>query len=289
MSLSDKASEIAEILVQALPYIQRYRGKTVVVKYGGNAMESNAMKSSFAQDIVLLKTIGIHPVVVHGGGPQINQLLEKIGKKSHFIDGLRVTDEETMQIVEMVLGGLVNKELVSLINQHGGNAIGLTGKDGHLIQVDPLTHTSLQRDVDLGYVGDIQQVNASVIENLQTNFIPVIAPIGVGKEGHAYNINADSAAGKIAESLKAESLILLTNIAGLLDEAKNLLPSASSIKISQLLQNGSIAGGMIPKVECALNAVNHGVNKVQMIDGRVQHAILIELLTDQGIGTLIHR
>ncbi|GBU09550.1 acetylglutamate kinase [Gammaproteobacteria bacterium] len=284
----DSAAQTAQILIEALPYIRRYAGKTIVIKYGGNAMESLEQKIQFATDIVLLKTVGLNPVVIHGGGPQISQLLSKIGKESVFMDGLRVTDAETMDIVEMVLGGGVNKELVSLINQHGGKAIGLTGKDGNFMRARKLTQTALQENVDLGYVGEIYHVDKKIIETLtQNNFIPVIAPIGVGDDGHAYNINGDMAAGKIAESLNAESLILLTNIIGLLDKNNNLLPQLNQTQVRQLIADGTIIGGMIPKVECALNAVLAGVAKAQIIDGRVPHALLIELLTDQGAGTLI--
>ncbi len=282
-------AQIAQILIEALPYIRRYAGKTIVIKYGGNAMESPIQKEQFAKDIVMLKAIGLNPVVVHGGGPQINELLELMGKKSHFIDGLRVTDAETMTVVEMVLGGLVNKELVSLINQQGGKAVGLTGKDGNFMQATKLTRTALQDNIELGFVGEVHYVDRKVIETLTANdFIPVIAPIGVGEDGHAYNINADMAAGKIAASLNAESLILLTNIVGLLDKDKNLLTKLNQTQVRALIQDGTIAGGMIPKVECALDAVLAGVAKVQIIDGRVTHALLIELLTDQGAGTLIH-
>lgn len=282
-------TQIAQILIEALPYIRRYAGKTIVIKYGGNAMESAIQKEQFAKDIVMLKAIGLNPVVVHGGGPQINQLLELMGKKTNFIDGLRVTDAETMTVVEMVLGGLVNKELVSLINQQGGKAVGLTGKDGNFMRATKLIKTALQDNIELGFVGEVHYVDSKVIETLTSNdFIPVIAPIGVGEDGHAYNINADMAAGKIAASLNAESLILLTNIVGLLDKNKKLLTNLDQVQVRALIQDGTIAGGMIPKVECALDAVLAGVAKVQIIDGRVTHALLIELLTDQGAGTLIH-
>ena len=283
-----KNDEIALVLTQALPYIRRYQNKTVVIKYGGNAMETDQLTSSFAHDIVLMKTIGMNPVVVHGGGPQINQLLNAIGKESQFIDGLRVTDSQTMDVVEMVLGGLVNKSLVSLINQHGGRAIGLTGKDAHFLKVKKLTHTSQREYIDLGYVGEISQVDRHVIEALaEQNYIPVIAPIGVGDDGHAYNINADTAAGRIAEALNAESLILLTNTSGLLNKEGELLKCLDRQQVRHLIADGSIYGGMLPKIECALNAVDGGVSKAQIVDGRIPHAVLIELFTQEGIGTLI--
>lgn len=291
---SENAMNIAHVLGEALPYIQRFTGKTIVIKYGGNAMTDDALKSSFARDIVLMKLVGMNPVVVHGGGPQIGQLLEKIGKQSEFIEGMRVTDNETMNVVEMVLGGLVNKEIVSLINQHGGKAVGLTGKDGDLIRAKKMTFTRDNPEmdapeiIDIGHVGEVESVNTSVVDMLvQGDFIPVIAPVGVGKDGQAYNINADLVAGKLAETLKAEKLILLTNTEGLLDKDGKLLTGLSSERVDELIADGTIHGGMLPKIGSALEAVRNGVQTSHIIDGCVQHAVMLEIFTDEGVGTLI--
>ena len=288
------AQKTAEILSEALPYIQKYSGKTIVIKYGGNAMIDEQLKQSFAQDIVLLKQVGINPVVVHGGGPQIGNLLKQIGKESHFIDGMRVTDSETMDIVQMVLGGLVNKQIVTMINQAGGRAIGLTGKDGNLIQAKKLSISKKQEGnlpteiIDLGHVGKVDSINAGVVRMLDADkYIPVIAPIGVGIDGTTYNINADLVAGKIASELQAEKLILLTNTSGVLDKQGKLLTGLDKNKIDALKEDGTIAGGMLPKIQCALDAVNEGVASSVISDGRIAHAVLLELLTDQGAGTLI--
>ncbi len=295
MSLSSaKATEIAHVLGEALPYIRRFRGKTVVVKYGGNAMVDETLKSGFARDIVLMRLVGINPVVVHGGGPQIGSLLEKLGKESHFVEGMRVTDSETMDVVEMVLGGLVNKEIVTLITSHGGRAVGLTGKDGDLIRARKLKVTRNSPDleapeiIDIGHVGEVASVDADVVDMLVNGgFIPVIAPIGVGEDGHSYNINADLVAGRIAEVLGAEKLILLTNTAGLLDKQGKLLTGLSASEVDSLIEDGTIHGGMLPKIQCALSAVKSGVRASHIIDGRVEHAVLVELFTDEGVGTLI--
>ena len=295
MSLTNEsARNVAHVLTEAMPYIRRFRGKTVVIKYGGNAMVDEALKSGFARDVVLMKLVGINPVVVHGGGPQIGSLLEKIGKESHFVEGMRVTDSETMDVVEMVLGGLVNKEIVSLITRHGGRAVGLTGKDGDLIRARKL---QIQRDspelevpeiIDIGHVGEVASIDAEVVHMLVGgDFIPVIAPIGVGEDGHSYNINADLVAGRMAEVLAAEKLILLTNTAGLLDSKGELLTGLNSHDVDRLIADGTIHGGMLPKIGCALSAVNSGVSAAHIIDGRVEHAVLVELFTDEGVGTLI--
>jgi acetylglutamate kinase len=295
MSLSNEsARNVARVLTEAMPYIRRFRGKTIVIKYGGNAMVDETLKSGFARDVVLMKLVGINPVVVHGGGPQIGSLLEKIGKESRFVEGMRVTDSETMDVVEMVLGGLVNKEIVSLITRHGGRAVGLTGKDGDLIRARKLT---IQRDspelevpeiIDIGHVGEVASIDADVVHMLVGgDFIPVIAPIGVGEDGRAYNINADLVAGRMAEVLAAEKLILLTNAAGLLGRQGELLTGLASNDVDLLIADGTIHGGMLPKIGCALSAVNSGVNAVHIIDGRVEHAVLVELFTDEGVGTLI--
>jgi acetylglutamate kinase len=295
MSLSNEsARNVALVLTEAMPYIRRFRGKTVVIKYGGNAMVDETLKSGFARDVVLMKLVGINPVVVHGGGPQIGSLLEKIGKESRFVEGMRVTDSETMDVVEMVLGGLVNKEIVSLITHHGGRAVGLTGKDGDLIRAHKLT---IQRDspelevpeiIDIGHVGEVASIDPDVVHMLVGgDFIPVIAPIGVGEDGRSYNINADLVAGRMAEVLAAEKLILLTNTAGLLDKQGELLTGLASNDLDRLIDDGTIHGGMLPKIGCALSAVNSGVNAVHIIDGRVEHAVLVELFTDEGVGTLI--
>ena len=290
------AHQIADVLIEALPYIQRFKDKTIVVKFGGNAMIDEALKNSFARDIVLMKSVGLNPIVVHGGGPQIGQLLTKLGKTSRFVDGMRVTDSETMDVVEMVLGGLVNKEIVNLINQNGGKALGLTGKDGDFIRAKKIQqhHTSLETDdteiIDLGYVGEVSSIDPAVVDMLgRSDFIPVIAPIGVGEDGRSYNINADLVAGKLAEVLKAEKLILLTNTAGILDKQENLLTGLSLQDIDDLIEDGTISGGMIPKTRCATDALKGGVNSVHIIDGRVEHAVLLELFTDQGVVTLLLR
>lgn len=287
---ANKAQQIASVLVEALPYIQRFKGKTIVVKFGGNAMIDETLKSDFARDIVLMKLVGLNPIVVHGGGPQIGQLLTKLGKTSNFVDGMRVTDSETMDVVEMVLGGLVNKEIVNLINQHGGKAIGLTGKDGDFIHAEKITieQPDAPEIIDLGHVGKVKSIDPSVVDMLgKSNFIPVIAPIGVGKDGHSYNINADLVAGKIAEVLKAEKLILLTNTAGILDKEGKLLTGLTLSKIDELIADATISGGMIPKTRCATDALKGGVTSVHIIDGRVEHAVLLELFTDEGVGTLL--
>lgn len=292
------AHQIADVLIEALPYIQRFKSKTIVVKFGGNAMVDEALKHSFARDIVLMKLVGLNPIVVHGGGPQIGQLLAKLGKTTGFIDGMRITDSETMDVVEMVLGGLVNKEIVNLINMHGGKAVGLTGKDGDFIRARKLLidnrETNLSPEaqapeiIDLGHVGEVASIDPAVLNMLgNSDFIPVIAPIGVGEDGHSYNINADLVAGKVAEVLKAEKLILLTNTAGILDKQQQLLTGLTLKDIDDLIADGTIAGGMIPKTRCATDALKGGVNSVHIIDGRVEHAVLLELFTDQGVGTLL--
>ncbi|WNV04843.1 acetylglutamate kinase [Candidatus Methylospira mobilis] len=290
------ATQIATVLTEALPYIQRFKGKTLVIKYGGNAMTDEQLKSSFASDIVLLKLVGINPVIVHGGGPQIGSVLQRLGKTSEFIQGMRVTDSETMDVVEMVLGGLVNKEIVNLINRHGGSAVGLTGKDGQLVRARRLVATQLFKDadqpeiIDLGYVGEVESIDPSLLHMLiQSNFIPVIAPIGVGADGRSYNINADLVAGKMAEVLKAEKLILLTNTPGVLNKNGELLTGLTLPEVDALIEDGTISGGMIPKTRCATDALKAGVNSAQIIDGRTDHAVLLELFTDQGIGTLMLR
>jgi len=282
-------NNVAEILIEALPYIQALDQKTVVIKFGGNAMVDEDLKSSFAQDIVLLKQVGVNPVIVHGGGPQIGKLLERIGKESRFIEGMRVTDGETMDVVEMVLGGLVNKQIVSLINRHGGRAVGLTGKDGGLINARKMKLASADAEnQDLGQVGEVDSIDPAVVQMLDDDdFIPVIAPIGVGKDGASYNINADLVAGKLASVLAAEKLLLLTNTAGVLDPEGKLLTGISPEETDQLIEQGIIHGGMLPKVGCALAAVKAGVKTGHIIDGRVKHSVLLELLTDSGVGTLI--
>ncbi len=282
----------AKILIEALPYIQRFSGKTLVVKYGGNAMTDPELESSFARDIVLLKTVGLNPIVVHGGGPQVDSLLKRLGQESDRIDGMRVTDQATMEVVEMVLGGSVNKSIVNLINKHGGRAIGLTGKDGNLIRakklmIDKVTDKGTER-IDLGLVGEVAGVKTDVIDMfLHSDFIPVIAPLGVDEEGNTYNINADLVAGKVAEALSAEKLILLTNITGVLGANKELLTGLNTHDVDELIATGVIYGGMIPKVTCALDAVKGGVVSAHIVDGRVPHASLLEIFTDHGVGTLI--
>ena len=287
--MSVNKSSVADILIEALPYIQRLDRKTVVIKFGGNAMVDAELQSSFAQDIVLLKQVGVNPVIVHGGGPQIGKLLEQIGKKSRFIEGMRVTDNETMDVVEMVLGGQVNKQIVSLINQHGGRAVGLTGKDGGLITARKMMRADEDPAKDLGQVGEVESIDPSVVAMLDDdNFIPVIAPIGVGRDGASYNINADLVAGELAAVLGAEKLLLLTNTPGVLDPDGKLLTGLGARETERLIGEGIIHGGMLPKVRCALDAVNAGVKTSQIIDGRVKHSVLLELLTDSGVGTLIH-
>lgn len=290
------AKEIAHILTEALPYIQRYSGKTIVIKYGGNAMTDEKLKQGFARDVVLLKQVGINPVIVHGGGPQIGGLLEQLGKESRFIEGMRVTDSETMDVVQMVLGGLVNKQIVNDINQAGGRAVGLTGKDGNLIVAKKLELKSKSIDklppeiIDLGHVGSVKKINPGIVNILDNEkFIPVIAPVGVGEDGTSYNINADLVAGEMAAILKADKLLLLTNTPGVLDKNEQLLTGLDEEKIKILTHDGTIQGGMIPKIQCALDAVNAGTQTACIIDGRVPHAILLELLTDEGVGTLIKK
>jgi len=275
--------------MEALPYIQALDRKTVVIKFGGNAMVDETLKSSFAQDIVLLKQVGVNPVIVHGGGPQIGRLLEQIGKESRFIEGMRVTDNETMDVVEMVLGGLINKQIVSLINRHGGRAVGLTGKDGGLISARKLRLPRADTDSpDLGQVGEVESIDPAVVAMLDDDdFIPVIAPIGVGKDGVSYNINADLVAGELAAVLGAEKLLLLTNTPGVLDPDGELMTGLGADETERLIGKGVIHGGMLPKVRCALNAVQAGVKTSHIIDGRVRHSVLLELLTDSGVGTLI--
>jgi len=289
-----QAQNIASVLAEALPYIQRFSGKTIVVKYGGNAMTEEALKNGFARDIVLMKLVGMNPVVVHGGGPQIGRLLERVGKQSKFIQGMRVTDSETMDIVEMVLGGMVNKEIVNLIHQHNGNAVGLTGKDGNLIQARKMEMTAFNEDlnapelIDLGHVGEVAKINTKVLDMLiQDDFIPVIAPVGVDQNGQSYNINADLVAGKVAEALNAEKLMLLTNTPGLLDKTGDLLTGLNADSVARLIGDGTIYGGMLPKIQCALEAVENGVRTAHIIDGRVEHAVMLEVFTDEGVGTLI--
>ena len=297
MSLSSEAAmNVARVLAQALPYIQRFSGKVVVIKYGGHAMVDDTLKSGFARDLVLMKLVGIQPVVVHGGGPQIGRLLTRIGKETAFVDGMRVTDSETMDVVEMVLGGLVNKEIVNLINGHGGAAVGLTGKDGALIRARKLTlgrgnpELAASEIIDLGHVGEVASIDAAVVHMLVSgNFIPVVAPIGVGENGRSYNINADLVAGKMAETLNAEKLVLLTNTPGLLNGAGEVLTGLNVAETEALMADGTISGGMLPKVRAALDALNAGVRTAHIIDGRVEHAVLLEIFTDEGVGTLISR
>ena len=286
------ARDIATVLSEALPYIQRYAGKTVVIKYGGNAMESDELKNSFARDVTLLKAVGITPVVVHGGGPQIGNMLKRLNIDSQFVHGIRITDASTMDVVQMVLGGLVNKEIVTLINNNGGRAIGVTGKDGRFIRARRLTKTTMdamtQKSIDMGQVGEVDSIDTDIITMLHdSDFIPVIAPIGVDDTGSSFNINADLVAGHLARALTAEKLLLLTNTAGLLDNDGKLLNRLNSLQAAELINNGTIYGGMLPKIQCALDAVRCGVAAAHIIDGRVPHAVLLELLTDRGVGTLI--
>ncbi|QEL56653.1 acetylglutamate kinase [Chromobacterium paludis] len=283
------AADKANILAEALPYIREFAGKTIVIKYGGNAMTDDALKEGFAKDVVLLKLVGINPVVVHGGGPQINELLARVGKQGEFIQGMRVTDAETMDVVEMVLGGQVNKEIVSLINKHGGKAVGLTGKDGHFIRARKLyLKSDGDEAIDIGQVGEIEAIDPSLVSLLDSqDFIPVVAPIGVGMDGEAYNINADLVAGKLAETLKAEKLVLMTNTPGVLDKQGQLLTGLTAQRIDELFADGTISGGMLPKISSALDAAKNGVQAVHIIDGRVKHALLLEILTAAGVGTMI--
>lgn len=296
VSLSPKsAGERAQILAEALPYIQRFQGRTIVIKYGGNAMVDDALKKGFARDVVLMKLVGMNPVIVHGGGPQIGDLLKRIGKESTFVEGMRVTDAETMDVVEMVLGGLVNKEIVSLINQHGGKAVGLSGKDGGLIRARKMVlkksgdDASLPSEiVDIGHVGEVESIDPELVALLDSkDFIPVVAPIGVGSDGQAYNINADVVAGKLAVTLGAEKLVMMTNTTGVLDKQGHLLTGITAREVDELVKDGTIAGGMLPKVNCALDAVKSGVRSAHIIDGRVAHALILEIFTDEGVGTLI--
>ena len=297
MSLSrDDAINVAQVLTEALPYIQRFTDKTIVIKYGGNAMVDEALKRNFAQDIVMMKLVGMNPVVVHGGGPQIGKVLEEMNIESRFVDGMRITDSKTMDVVQMVLGGLVNQDIVSLINQNGGQAVGLTGKDAALIKAKKMLIERASPDLkapeilDIGHVGEVVNVNQHIIDVcVSSDIIPVIAPIGYGDDNETYNINADLVAGKISEALNAEKLILLTNVPGLEDKEGNLLTGLSAEDVDKLIEDGTITGGMLPKIECALSAVKNGVSTAQIIDGRIPHAVLLELLTDEGIGTLISK
>ena len=286
-----QTNRTASVLIEALPYIQKFHGKTVVIKYGGNAMIDEKLKQSFAHDIVLMKLVGINPIIVHGGGPQINELLDKLEIESKFIDGIRVTDQRTMEVVQMVLGGLVNKDVVTQLCQAGGKALGITGKDANLIQAKKLlvsSKNSEKKDQDVGLVGEITAIDTNVLVSLtENNIIPVIAPIGIGSEGQSFNINADTVAGKVAEHLNAEKLILLTNTSGVLDKTGQVIGRLSQNEIKTLIDSGSISEGMIPKVECALSAIENGVSSVQIIDGRIPNALLLELFTDSGIGTQI--
>ena len=294
--INTKPGYIAEVLTEALPYIKRFRGKLIVIKYGGNAMSDETLKAGFARDVVLMKLVGMNPIVVHGGGPQIGKTLDKLGKKTEFVEGMRVTDSETMDIVEMVLGGVVNKEIVNLISRFGGNAVGLSGKDGKLIRAKKMIvkKNSPELDapeiIDLGHVGDVHSIDKSIIEKLiKGDFIPVVAPVGEDESGQSYNINADLVAGKIAEALTAEKLIMLTNTKGLLDKEGEVLTGISVEEVDNLIKKGVIYGGMLPKIRSALDAVHGGVQTSHIIDGRVKHAVLLEILTDEGVGTLIHR
>jgi acetylglutamate kinase len=292
MSISPiTAAQKAQILAEALPYIRRFHGKTVVVKYGGNAMTDERLKQSFARDVVLLKLVGINPVIVHGGGPQIDDLLRRVGKKGEFIQGMRVTDSETMDLVEMVLGGLVNKEIVNLVNQAGGRAIGLSGKDGSFIRARKLLVPDAEKQgemLDIGQVGEVASIDPEIVAHIESrDFIPVVAPIGVGPHGESYNINSDLVAGKLAEVLKAEKLILLTNTPGVLDRDGKLLTGLTPKRIDELVSEGTLSGGMLPKIASALDAARSGVRSVHIIDGRVEHALLLEIFTDEGVGTLI--
>jgi acetylglutamate kinase len=295
MSLQrESALNIARVLTEALPYIQRFTGKTIVIKFGGNAMVDPELHESFARDVVLMKLVGVNPVVVHGGGPQIGQLLDRLNIKTEFVDGMRVTDSDTMDVVEMVLGASVNKQIVSSINRNGGKAIGVTGKDGQLIRARKMSVTRESPDmqapeiIDIGHVGEVEKIDTEVLNMiLDSNFIPVIAPIGVGEDGSSYNINADLVAGKLAEVLEAEKLMLFTNVEGLLNRSGEVLTGLSARQVDELIADGTVQGGMLPKIRCALDAVNGGVASSHIIDGRVPHAVLLEVFTDEGIGTLI--
>ena len=295
MTLSrDSAINIANVLTEALPYIQRFTGRTIVIKYGGHAMVDDNLKQEFARDIVLMKLVGLNPILVHGGGPQIGQLLKELNIQSSFVDGMRVTDSKTMDVVQMVLGGLVNQNIVNLINTAGGNAVGLTGKDGNLILAKKMLiersspELTTPEIIDIGHVGEVLKINQELLNLLtQSNIIPVIAPIGVGEDGTTYNINADLVAGKIASEMKAEKLLLLTDVEGIKDKNDQLMSSLSLTEVEQLISDGTISGGMLPKIKCAVDAVKQGVNSAQIIDGRVAHAVLLELLTDEGVGTMI--
>lgn len=296
MQNSNRAVEIASVLTEALPYIRRFNNKTIVIKYGGNAMTDERLKNGFARDVTLMKAVGMNPVIVHGGGPQIGTLLKRLGKESEFVQGMRVTDSETMDVVEMVLGGLVNKEIVSLINRNGGKAVGLSGKDGDLIRARKLTlsrnapELNVPEIIDIGHVGEVERINTAVIDMLiNGDFIPVIAPIGVGEDGQSYNINADLVACQMARDLQAEKLIILTNTAGVMDAGGQVLTGLTRDQVLKLVNQGVIHGGMLPKIHAALDAVDAGVNNVHIIDGRLEHAVLLEIFTDQGIGTLIKR
>ena len=289
---TDTSATTAQVLTEALPYIQKFHGHTVVIKFGGNAMIDEQLKNNFARDVVLMKLVGINPIIVHGGGPQIGDLLNKLDIESKFVSGMRITDADTMDVVQMVLGGLVNKEIVSLINTHGGRAVGITGKDGGLLKARKLSAQTVDEDteesVDIGQVGEITEVNVDVLETLtESQFIPVIAPIGVGEDGESYNINADIVAGKVAEAMSASKLVLLTNTPGILDAEQKTLSGLSKTDVESLISNGIINEGMLPKVDCALSAVSSGVRSVQIIDGRVPHALLLEIFTDSGVGTQI--
>lgn len=295
MAISDaEARNVASVLTEALPYIQRFHGTTLVIKYGGNAMVEEELKNTFARDIVLLKLVGLNPIVVHGGGPQIGELLDRLNIPTRFVEGMRVTDEETMDVVEMVLGGLVNQDIVSIINKNGGRAVGLTGKDGDLIRARKLTFSQAKPElevpeiIDIGHVGEVASVNAGILNTLiNENFIPVIAPIGIGEQGASYNINADLVAGKLAEELRAEKLILLTNTNGILDENGEPITALDAPQAAALINSGIIKDGMLPKINCALSALQNGVASVQIINGTVPHALLLEVFTDAGIGTKI--
>jgi acetylglutamate kinase len=290
----DSAMNVARVLTEALPYIQRFTDKTIVVKFGGHAMVDESLKRDFARDIVLMKLVGMNPVIVHGGGPQIGEVLNQLGIESRFVDGMRVTDSKTMDVVQMVLGGLINKDIVSLINQSGGKALGLTGKDATLITARKMVIRRSSAEVqepeiiDIGHVGEVIRINRDVVDMLvHSDIIPVVAPIGIGEDNATYNINADLVAGKLAEELQAEKLIMLTNVPGLQDKQGNLLSGLSSVQVEELIGDGTISGGMLPKIKCALDAVKHGVGASHIIDGRVAHAVLLEVLTDEGVGTLI--
>jgi len=291
---NEEALNTAKVLTEALPYIQKFSGKTIVVKFGGNAMISEELKNSFARDIVLMKSVGMNPVVVHGGGPQINELLAKLNIKSEFVDGLRVTDSATMDVVEMVLGGTVNKNIVSLINHNGGSAIGLTGKDAQFIKAKKKSLVRQTPDmqapeiIDIGHVGEITRIDTRAIDMLiASDFIPVVAPIGVGVDGASYNINADTVAGALAQALNAEKLMLLTNVAGLMDKQGKVLTGLSLDTVNKLIADGTVTGGMLPKIQCALDAIAGGAHSAHIIDGRVNHAVLLEIFTNSGVGTLI--